>query len=95
MNKNFQINVHFTKSYNFNVELYHESPQVLRFHLKCETQEMNLEKRLLEKRQPWKILSTNFQFTKQDAVRNINTIFQYLDEEIKGQPTPFTHYKNK
>ena len=55
---------------------------------------MNLEKRLLEKTQLWKVLATNFKMDKPDAARNFNIIIQCLDEVIKDKRVPYIHPKN-
>ena len=70
------MDVHLSKVYSFDVNIYHQSTQVIRFNVKCGVQEMNLEKRLLEKSQPWKVLETNFKMDKPDAARNFNIICQ-------------------
>jgi hypothetical protein len=55
---------------------------------------MNLEKRLLEKRQPWKVIASNFKMDKPDTARNFNIICQCLDEAMKGPSVPYVHPKN-
>lgn len=94
MEDKFQLKVSLNKVYSYEVEVYHQSSQVLRFHLKCGVQEMNLEKRLLEKRQPWKVLSANFLFTSPEAARNFNIICQCLEDAIKEPRAPYIHPKN-
>ncbi len=94
MKDNFKMEVYLSKSYTYDVDVYHKSTQVIRFNLKCGVQEMNLEKRLLEKKQPWKVLATNFKMDKPDSTRNFNVICQCLDNELKGPPVPYRHPKN-
>ncbi len=94
MEDNFKLNIHLSKTYVFDVNVVHQSIQVVRFHLKCGSQELNVEKRLLSKGQPWKVTSANFNVTNPDATKNINTIFQYLDETMKEPRVAYIHPKN-
>ena len=82
---NFTIKAYFSKATVFDVNIYHDSAQVIRFNLKFNGYEMNLEKRKLVKTQPWKVLSASFQFTKDDAARNLGELCKLLDEHIKKQ----------
>lgn len=94
MQDNIKLDVHLSKAYVFDVNIYHKSAQVIRFNIKCGIQEMNLEKRLLEKRQPWKVIASNFKMDKPDTARNFNIICQCLDEAMKGPSVPYVHPKN-
>ncbi len=90
----FILDIHLSKLYKFEVEVLHLSNQVIRFSVKCSSQEMILEKRLLEKRQQWKILSSNVKFDTSDSKRNFSIICQYIDNEIKEARKPYVHPKN-
>lgn len=91
---NFKMEVNLSKVHLFDVTTYYHSVQVMRFNLKCGVQEMNLEKRLLEKRQPWKVLATNFKMDKPDSAKNFAIICQCLDYELKGTGKVRVHPKN-
>ena len=76
MQDKFTLDIHLGKLYKFEIQVLHQSNQVIRFSVKCSSQGMILEKRLLEKRQQWKILSTNVKYTNADSIRNFNFIRQ-------------------
>ena len=81
--KNIQHGDTFIIADFINAECIYSSPQVLRFKLKWEDKEIEVQKFLLLKmRQPWRLLQTNFVF---DAGwgREINHIFYHLDDYIK------------
>ncbi len=72
----------------FNVDVYHNTDVVMRFRLTGGDKVMELEKRLLQKSNKWKILSTNFEFNNvgEDTTRNLFELFKILDEHITGNP---------
>lgn len=75
------------KAVKFHVEVYHESLQVERYRLTAGGKVMELEKRLLEKRKPWRILTMNFpmQVVNDDTVRDLNRIYEKIDEIRTGK----------
>lgn len=95
MQTKFNLEIHLSKAYKFQILLLHQSKQLLRFEVKCGIQEMLLEKRLLEKGQQWKIISANISFSTPEAIRNFNIICQCIDHEIKGASNPYVHPKNR
>ncbi len=94
MRNTFNLEIHLSKGYNFEITVLHQSKQVVRFDVKCGKQQMILEKRLLEKRQQWKILSSNVVFNTTDALRNFNIICACIDNEMVGPGKPYIHPKN-
>lgn len=56
-------------------------------------QEMNVEKRLIKKQ--WKVIDKNFKTFDEHTARNFNIIFNYLDEEIKGNRELYVLPENK
>lgn len=94
MKDKFILDINLSKSYKFEIEVLHQSNQVIRFKVVCSSQEMILEKRLLEKGQQWKILSSNVEFDTADSRRNFSIICQCIDNEIKVARKPYVHPKN-
>jgi hypothetical protein len=70
----------------FKVHVYHDTDVVKRFLLTGGDKEMKLEKRMLQKQNSWKLLSTNFSFQEvnEHTTRNLFEIFHLLDEKITG-----------
>ena len=68
----------------FNVEVLHQSEQVIRFRVGWSEYTMTIEKRLTE-RQPWKVTSYNFAISQPD---NLQIIFQALEDKI-NPPEPY------
>lgn len=84
------------KAVKFHVEVYHESLQVERYRLTAGGKVMELEKRLLEKRKPWRILTMNFamEVVNEDTVRDLNKIYERIDEVRTGKSkAPRPRYK--
>lgn len=75
------------KAVKFHVILFYESAQVERYRLSAGDKTMDLEKRLLEKRKPWRILTMNFAMKEinNDTVRDLNTIYELIDEVRTGK----------
>ena len=96
MEDNFQLRMlpMGKSTIKFNVEVYYRSNVVLRFRLKGGDKVMELEKRLLQKQNSWKILSINFELEKVDetTTRNLFELFHMLDEQITG--TSRVTYRN-
>jgi hypothetical protein len=81
---------------HFVSKLTYASTQVMRFHLKYKTKEMEMQKILLPKtRFAWKLTHCNFEFKHEHAGENINIIFKALDEVIKNPPSLLEHIRNK
>lgn len=73
----FYIKVHIFRKgdFNFRVEHYESSEQVERFRVFIKGENcLGFEKRKLNRKQPWKVISTNFEIT--DAPTAALTIFQ-------------------
>ncbi|MBC7422115.1 MAG: hypothetical protein H7334_01535 [Ferruginibacter sp.] len=85
MQENFKLNVSLTKAYLYQVEIYHRSAQVIRFRLTCATQQLDIEKRLLQKTHQWKVVSANFPLTTQEAMQNFNIICTQLEEAMRAR----------
>ena len=80
----------------FVCKLTYTSAQVMRFHLKYKTQEMELQKILLPKtRFAWKLTKCNFKFTHEHAGENMNILFKALDDLIKNPPSLIEYIRNK
>ena len=94
MRNTFSLEIHLSKAYNFEIIVLHQSKQVVRFNVKCGKQEMILEKKLLEKRQQWKILSANIVFNTSEALRNFNIICACIDNKMPGPGKLNVHPKN-
>ena len=85
------------KEVKFTVDVYHRSDSVIRFRLTGGEKIMNLEKRLLEKTQPWKILSTNFEMEQKGEVaeRNLSRVFELIDLELSNKPSKISYLQRK
>lgn len=79
----FEVTIWAGKYFTFSVEETYNTLQVRRFTVTWSGYEMKLEKRLLVKRRPWKVVSTNFGFTKPDAALNLDNLFRAIDDKIK------------
>ncbi len=85
MQDNFKLKVSLTKAYLYQVEIYHRSAQVIRFRLTCATQQLDIEKRLLQKTHQWKVVSANFPLTTQEAIQNFNIICTQLEDAMRAR----------
>ena len=93
MQDNFVIQINFEMQENFKVNIFYKSKQILRFHLTCKDKELKLEKRLLIKTQPWKILFTNFAID--NSPMYLYYLVQALERGIKPPREPYVHPKNR
>ena len=75
------------KYVKFKVDIFYSSNVVIRFRLTGGKKIIELEKRLLQKSNKWKIISTNFEIRKIDdtATQNLFRIFHLLDEYLAGK----------
>lgn len=80
-NFSFDINVN-GKTHHFDVEMFHRGPELLKFLLKIRGHELRLQKKLLLKHNPWGIISSSFEFSKEDSAYTLLRIFKILDERI-------------
>ena len=71
-----------TQLINFNIVQIYTSEQVLRFRVTWKGYEMEIEKRLLNKSNKWRVLKTSFQITKPNAAENLNSIFNVIDARL-------------
>ncbi len=76
------------RAVEFKVDIYYNTEAVMRFRLSGGDKIMDLEKRLLQKTNKWKVLSSNFKFENvgEHTTRNLFELFKILDEQISGNP---------
>lgn len=95
MEEKFSIQVSKLNYYQFDVEIYHRSTQVVRFSLKRGQNEFKVEKRLLEKKQPWRLINSSFPFKDKNAWETLSQVFSLLEQKIKDPHQPYIHPKNR
>lgn len=83
--QHFQLTITYQKPVCFDINVYHQSAQVIRFDICFLEQQMKLEKRLLVKKQSWKILYSSFSFQHPQSARNLGILCQLLDDYIKKE----------
>ena len=70
------------KAVRMNGECFYKSGQVMRFKISWSKYQMEIEKRLMTKTQPWKLISANFDFTKSDSGRSFLILCKAIEDEI-------------
>lgn len=81
--------------YRFNCHLYYQSVQVLRFELTTpKGHYLKLEKRLMVKRSPWKIIGQSFEFKSPKSSQYLADIIKMIEYEIRPERPEYVHPKN-
>lgn len=82
-------------NYKFNCHMYYQSVQVLRFELTTpKGQFLKLEKRLLIKRSPWKIIGQSFEFKSPRSAEYVAELIKAIEYESRPERPEYTHPKN-
>lgn len=71
----------------FQVEVFYNTAQVQRFRLTGGKKIMELEKRLLVKKQPWKVIKTNFTMKEvnDETVLDLDRVCDRVNEHMTGK----------
>lgn len=82
-------------NYKFNCHIYYQSVQVLRFELTTpKGQFLKLEKRLLIKRSPWKIIGQSFEFKSPRSAEYVAELIKGIEYEIRPERPEYINPKN-
>ena len=75
-----------SRKFNMNVECIYKSEQVIRFLITAGKKEMNMEKILIKKTNPWKITKMNSKFEGND--QTIAMAIMHIQNEIENHINP-------
>lgn len=64
------------KKYRMQVEMTHKSDQVIRFRIHSGDRYILMEKRLLNKSQPWKVMESNIDFAGNGIEKSTYTLYE-------------------
>lgn len=83
------------RKYKFDVEVCQRGENLLKFIVRIAGQEMRLQKKLSVKTTPWGILSSTFEFKKEDAAYTLLQVFKIIDGFIGDEKATYDQQKRK